>query len=96
MFGNNQRTHANKHYQCRNENTVLIRWQEFLTESIFIDQTIGYKYSIIVTLSKNKCRKNNIHYIELHTKKAHDAQNPYPPYCHWQKSEYAKFKSSEG
>ena len=95
MLGNNQRTDADKHNQCRDDDAVLERWQQLLLIGIFVDETVGDEDGVVVALSEDKGGQNDVDDVELHVEQTHDAQNPYPSQCHRQECQQCQFQSAE-
>ena len=85
MLRHNERSHTNKHDQSRDDNTVLIRRQQFLFICKLIDESVSNKYGVIVALSKDKRGENDIDDIELHIEEIHDTQDPEPSHSHREK-----------
>jgi hypothetical protein len=95
MFGNYQRPDADKHYQCREDDAVLIGCQHRFTIGIFMGTSFCHKDGIIITLTKDEGGKDDIHYIEFYAKENHESQYPYPTDRHRQERNYGKFDTSE-
>ena len=89
MLRYDERSHTNKHDQSGDDNTVLIRRQQFLFVCELIDKTVSNKYGVIVTLSKDKRGENNVDNIELHIEEIHDTQYPEPSHSHREEGQYA-------
>jgi len=58
----------------------------FFSGFIFIEQTIGNEYGIIIAQAEYKCRNNDIDKIEFDSEYSHQPQNPDPGNEHWNKS----------
>ena len=95
MLGHNQRTHADKHDQGRDDDAVLIRRKQFLAVGKLVDQSVGDKDGIVVALTEDECRQNHIDDVELHVAERHDTQDPYPAYGHRQECQQTQFQAPE-
>ena len=75
---------------------MLVRCKHLASISIFIHRTFCHKYSVVITLTKNKCGKNDIDNIKLHSKQRHNAQYPQPAHCHRDKRQQRQLKTTKG
>lgn len=89
MNGEDQDTDADEHDQRGEDDRLTELRQDRLTCPAFVEQTFHHEDSVVVTLTEDEGRQDDIDDIELQSEEAHDRNDPDP-------TEYHRHKSDEG
>ena len=66
MFCKNQRTYADKHQNSRQNHTVAVVFQHLLAVSILVEQSFGDKNRVVIALTEDECRQNDVDDVEFY------------------------------
>ena len=96
MAGENECADANEHDECRQDYAAFVGGEEWLPMHIFRDTALGHKDGIVVALSEDEGRKDDVDNVKLDAQNSQDAQNPYPADCHRNEGNDGQLDSTEG
>ena len=89
MNSEDQYTDADEHDQRGEDDRLPELRQDRLTCPAFVEQTFYHEDSVVVALTEDKRRQDDVDDVELQAEDTHDCDDPYP-------AEYHRYKSNEG
>ena len=78
MLGYDKSSYAYEHDNGRKQNAMLVGCKDRFARFMLIDTALGYKDSIVITLTEDKRSKDDIHDIELDAEYSHESEDPHP------------------
>ncbi len=95
MSGQDQGPDADEHYHRGMKDAVLVGGQTLLPVGIFIDKTFGDEDCVVVALTEDERREDDVDDVEPDAKKTHQPQNPEPADSQREKGQKTKFQTAE-
>ena len=83
MFGKDECADADEHYQSREDDAAFVGSKNRFLVNIFRDASLGYEDGVVVALTKDEGRQDDIDDVELDAEKRHYTENPNPADSHW-------------
>ena len=90
MLGKSQDANADEHDNGTEYNRIAVGMKNLLAGLVLVFQPLGNEDAVIVSHAKDKGGQDNVHYIELQPRQAHDYPDPDPAHRQRQEGNQSK------